>query len=161
MGIDDKEKDIGPLFRQINEGIRRNMDCRMQDMNLTTAQTHVLGYLRCRRDQGLVTTQKDLEEHLKVSHPTVVGIIKRLCEKEFVRTEQDRKDRRMKNLYLTDRENEVFDEMDRRRVYVETSLMEGFSDAEVAQLTGFLDRIINNIEKNGVGDSDKEGRITC
>ena len=147
--MESKNQDLGPLFRQINDGLKRLLDNRLQDMQLTSAQIHVLGYLRCRRDMGQVTTQKDLENHLKVSHPTVVGIIHRLEEKGFLYSEIDTADRRMKNLYLTEQENEVFDEMERRREVAEASMLAGFTPGEREEIYQLLNRIIRNLEVSG------------
>lgn len=141
--MEPMQSDIGPKFRRINDEIRKTADADMQNMQLTMEQSHVLGFLRFRMDKK--TSQKDIEEHLHVTHPTVNGLLKRLEEKGFIRMERDKADRRVKNVYLTGKENELFEEMQRKREKIEGRILAGFQEEEAERLREYLDRIIENL----------------
>lgn len=143
-----EQSDIGPRFRRINDGIRRTADADMQSMQLTIAQSHVLWFLRF---MGRKVSQKDIEEHLHVTHPTVIGLLKRLEEKDFIRMERDETDRRMKNVYLTEKADALFEEMQQKREHIERQILEGFEAEEAERLREYLDRIIVNL---GAEDAD-------
>ena len=52
-------------------------------------------------------TMSQLKDELHVSAPTVTGIVDRLVRVSYVRREEDTKDRRVKNVYLTERGKDI------------------------------------------------------
>lgn len=53
--------------------------------------------------KGEETAVKDIEKFMQLTHPTVLGIIARLCAKGYVKTEISTEDRRKRLVSLTDR----------------------------------------------------------
>lgn len=113
------------------------------DCPVTAAQARVVMYLK--KQGKRVVSQHELEEYLGVSHATIRGLVQRLEEKGYVRTEFDAKDGRVKNVYLTDecdrykeRMHELVEELDAR-------LLRGLSTAEQTELTRMLEHIYENI----------------
>lgn len=94
-----------------------------------------------------MATMKNLEKILKVAQPTVVGVVARLQQKGFVRTEENPRDRRVKLVHLTEdgrakcREADAF--MDRDQDW----LLRGFTEQEKQQFYQYLKRVEQNVQK--------------
>ena len=69
--------DTGVYFKLINDKLRTKADADLRAHGLTMTQSRVLRFLS---DSGGEATQKEIEDFLSVSHPTVVGIVSRLRE---------------------------------------------------------------------------------
>lgn len=138
-----ESESVGFLIKIIHDCIEKNANHNLKNFGLTLTQTRVLMFLRKRGE--LKTSQRDIEDYLKVSHPTVVGIIQRLESKGFIKCVTDPGDKRMKNICLTSKENEFLLEMERSKQEVERTLLKNFSEKETNQLKSMLKRAYNNI----------------
>ena len=90
---------LGVLIKHIQIQISKSLNHRLEQMNLTGSQAHVLVFLMHRTGQR--TTLRDLEEYLHQSHVTVTGLVQRLVQKGFVTAQVDETDRRCRLLTLT------------------------------------------------------------
>ena len=135
-------QELGPLLKQINDRMQAAADEGMAKRDLTLAQARVLGFLK---RSGGQATQKDIEVHLAVSHPTVVGIVARMEKKGFIVCHPDSTDRRNKIVCLTQKAVEISDQIKVGIANAEAWLLRGFSDDETAQLKYLLERLLSNI----------------
>ena len=136
--------DIGFLFKVIQENADRHANQLFKPVDLTSSQVRVLKYLRERSTEP--TTQKDLEQYLQVTHPTVVGIVQRLEQKEFIRTEFDGSDKRKKYIYRTDKEEELYERLKNSHEAYEHLLTKGMTQEQVEQLHGLLELVYENVK---------------
>ena len=136
--------DIGFLFKVIQENADRHANQLFKPVDLTSSQVRVLKYLRQRGD--IPTTQKDLEQYLQVTHPTVVGIVQRLEQKGFIRTEFDGSDKRKKYIYRTDKEEELYEQLKNSHEAYEHLLTKGMTREQVEQLHGLLEMVYENVK---------------
>lgn len=136
--------DIGYLLKVIQEHTERHANQIFKPVDLTSSQVRVLKYLRER--SGERTTQKELQQYLRVSHPTVVGIVQRLEHKGFVRAEFDGEDKRNKYLYLTEKEAELFEQMKVSHENLEHLLTRGMSVEQIEALKGLLTMVYENVK---------------
>ena len=91
---------IGYLLARIHSNMDRRANNNLKASGMTFSQMRLMHFLF---KQGEATpSQKDIEDFLQVSHPTVVGLIQRLEAKELVRSGFDSQDRRVKSVYLTE-----------------------------------------------------------
>ena len=111
-------------------------------MRITAPQCQLLMYLDSR--DGEPVSQRELEQHLGVSHTTVKGLLQRLEEKGYVRTAFDSDDGRVKHAYLTDEFQRMKAQTEGALRAFENQLVSGFSDAELKQLQSMLERIYHN-----------------
>ena len=88
------------LIKQINDGIEKKANNAMRDRGMTLIQMAVLIELDNSEDN--VQPLKWLEHKFKVAQPTMLGIVKRLEQKELVETFVCSEDRRMKMVRMTD-----------------------------------------------------------
>ena len=137
------ERDIGYFIKTINDKIKIKADADLKTHNLTMSQSYVLTYLAKR---GGLATQKEIEDFLQVSHPTVVGIVNRLEDKELVNSWMDERDRRNKNVRITEKARRLVDDMTRTIKLQESRMLASFSPEEKKQLADMLRRIYHNLE---------------
>ena len=136
--------DIGYLLKVIQEHTERHANQIFKPVDLTSSQVRVLKFLRGRG--GERATQKELQQYLQVSHPTVVGIVQRLEHKGFVRTEFDGEDKRNKYLYLTKREEELFEQMKASHDKMEHLLTRGMTGEQIEELKALLTLVYENVK---------------
>ena len=121
--------------------LQRTLD--LEDMELTSSQGLVLGFLARRREQTV--SPGDIGKHFGLSHPTVTGILQRLEAKGFVAYAPDPADRRKKRVFATERALDCFARIQERFLETEARLTAGMTETEQAQLLALLDRVIENM----------------
>lgn len=137
-----KNEDIGFLIKQISDRIKARIDAGMKSSDLTYSQFHVLAYIA---HNNRSVTQKDLEDFLGVSHPTVVGLVTRLSAKGFVETATDKSDRRVKRISMTDKALRLGECMQLEHEKSEEKLQAGLSEEEVSELKRMLKVVYSNL----------------
>lgn len=114
----------------------------LTQMDLTAAQGHILGYLAHRQTPPC---SRDIEEALRLSHPTVSGLLSRLEKKGFLEFRPDESDRRCKRIYLSQKGLQCHERIRQTILQTENQLVQGFSDAQQQQFSTLLDRAIANM----------------
>ncbi len=143
--VQTEERDIGFLFKQINIQIKKGIDKALLEYDLTTSQSRVLFFIHFRGENK--TSMKDIEEHMKVTHPTVIGIVKRLEEKGFVTTASDPEDRRVKLVAITQKTTKMIKKLDQGRRKMDEKLLKGFTEQESKELRRMLSMIEDNLRE--------------
>lgn len=113
------------------------------DCPVTAAQARVVMYLK--RQEPRVVSQHELEKYLGVSHSTIRGLVQRLEEKGYVRSEFDARDGRVKNVYLTDACERYRKRMHENLAALDALLLRGLSEKEQADMIRMLEHIYDNI----------------
>ncbi|MBP2651725.1 MAG: hypothetical protein H6Q74_2550 [Firmicutes bacterium] len=137
-------KNIDLMLKLICESIEKTSNQQLKRFDLTLSQGRILGYLHERK--GLKTSQKDIEEYFAVTHPTVIGILHRLESKGFITSEFDAEDKRIKNIYLTEKEAPIYLIMSEFRQQVEQKMLRKLTDAQIKELQYLLNIIYNSIQ---------------
>jgi len=114
----------------------------LEEMDLTSAQGHIMGFLGHRKDPPC---PRDIEEDFHLSHPTVSGLLSRLEKKGFIELRPDEQDRRCKRIYVLPKGRECQETMHQTIRNIENQLVAGFSDEEARLFEQFLDRAISNM----------------
>ena len=135
-------QDIGYLLKHINNRIKERMDAEMKDCNLTFQQAHVLWTLE---KNGGTMTQKEIEERLSVSHPTIVGIITRMENNGFVKTYLSQADRRIKIVELTAQAHLFREKVDRLGKQLREDLERDISEEDRNKLLLLLNQMYENL----------------
>lgn len=138
------DKDIGHLFKAINEKMRVRFDSQLKKNDLTFSQSQVLFFIN---NNGGSVTQKQIAEFLEVSHPTVAGLISRLEKNGYISCHADESDKRNKIVSQTKKARDFSGEMCRSKDEGEEKMLEGLDDKERAELRRYLETIYNNIKK--------------
>ncbi len=85
--------------------------------------------------------QKDICDYLRLKHSTVIGILKRLEEKELI----IKKTNYRSEISITEKGKEIIDSAGIEKGFVEKKILKGFSKEEIEILSKLLDRMYSNI----------------
>ena len=140
-----KNRDIGYLIKAINDKLKVRADAELKDCDLTLSQSRVLAFLNSCGGQA---TQKEIEDFMEVSHPTVVGIVTRMEQKGHVVSWIDPKDRRNKIVQITEQSAAIGRDMQRRVAANEKRMLESLSEEDIETLTGWLTTIYDNLSRD-------------
>ena len=136
----EEDLDVGFLLKRITTAIGHNADQGFKPVTLS--QMRVIMYIA--RSPGQRCCQKDIEARFGVSHPTVVGLLKRLEAKGLVATNMSATDKRRKEVFLTAAGNALLDEAMKHRVSMEKQLRKGLTEEDLRQLRRLLTQIYQN-----------------
>ena len=134
---------IGFAFKQINNVYEKELSSRLRKLGITASQCAVLDYLFVSSKDEV--TQRDIEKALSLKNPTVTGLLKRLDEKGFILIVPSNKDKRCKNIYLTEKAYDIRRLMEADRKKLDKLLTLGMNKREVAALEKMLSRVLYNI----------------
>lgn len=133
---------IGYQFKLISDKLKVHADADLKNQGLTLAQSRVLTFLN---EQDGIATQKEIEDYLQVSHPTVVGLVSRMEQNELVETWFDPENRRNKMVRLTEKSKKIGENMDEVTEQHDKALLNGLSEQEQAELNRVLNIILKNL----------------
>lgn len=138
-----ERRTIGFLFKQVNNLYEKELNNRLRELGITSSQCEVLDFLlQSSKDQ---VTQRDVERALNLKNPTVTGLLKRLDEKGFILSVPSGKDRRCKNIYLTEKAYDIQKRMETERKKIDKMLTLGMTKKETEALYKMLNRVIYNM----------------
>lgn len=138
-----KKQFVGPMMKKISEEIERQVNEEIKDYNLTLTQAKVVGLLSECEDK--MTTQKELEDFLQVSHPTTVIIVKSMVSKHMLETFLDEQDRRMKKVKLIWGNEEIYEKLADNADHIEDKLLNGFTEKEKESFLYFMKKAYQNV----------------
>ncbi len=95
-------------------------------------------------------TQKELSESTYKDQPNITRSIDRLEQKELLRRVPNASDRRIVNLYPTEKARMLVDEIAPISAGHNEALTEGFSEHERAMLLALLQKVYNNLETRNI-----------
>ena len=138
-----ERKTIGFLFKQINNVYEKEFNNRLKRLGITSSQCEVLDFLlQSSKDE---VTHRDIERALNLKNPTVTGLLKRLDEKGFILSVPSGKDKRCKNIYLTEKAYDIQRRMEMERKKLDKMLTLGMTKKEIDALYKMLNRVLYNI----------------
>lgn len=139
-----RNEDIGFLIKLIGDAIETRANQKLKHYDMTLSQGRILAYLYSR--DGMKTSQKDMEDYFQVTHPTIIGILKRLESKGFITSEFDTIDKRIKNIYLTDKEKKRTKKASLFQHEMEETLLAGMDHEQIGELKSKLYKVLLNLE---------------
>lgn len=134
--------DIGHLIKILSERLRARGDEHLKKYDLTTVQMHVMWFVHMH--DGAVS-QKEIEQFLQVSHPTVTGLISRMEKKGFLTSGINPQDKRSRLIRTTEKSNRVRDGAIRHKAEMERTIRQGLSAEEISELQRMLLVIYRNL----------------
>ncbi len=136
-------EDFGRKFKRIDQLFKIRMNKELENLDLTLAQMHVLSYLE--QHDGEKITQKQLSDDFQVKHSTMAGILQRMKEKGLVRISVDNDNKRYRNITRTEETDKIKTALNEHKNSTEKILLQGFTKTEIKNLSGYLERIYNNL----------------
>ena len=138
-----ERRTIGFLFKQINNVYEKEFNNRLRSLGITSSQCEVLDFL-LRSGQEEVN-QRDIEKALNLGNPTVTGLLKRLDEKGYIMVLPSERDKRCKNIYLTEKAYDIQRKMEANRKKIDKKFTLGMNKKEKAALERMLEKVLYNI----------------
>ncbi|MGM9604278.1 MAG: MarR family winged helix-turn-helix transcriptional regulator [Faecousia sp.] len=132
----------GHMVRVLHCAVSQSMTEALGEMELTSAQGHIMGYLARRKQPACA---KDIEAEFHLSHPTVSGLLSRLERKDFIEFRPDEKDRRCKRICILPKGQDCNDRILKTILENEERIVRDFSQEEKAQFADFLTRAVCNM----------------
>ena len=140
---DKSHESISFKFKLIHEAFANMFNNQLREDDMTFSQLMVISILWERRDQKV--TQKDISEALHIKHPTTIGLLKRLEEKEMVKIVVDPDNRKYRNIAITKKGEQFIEKNKERRNQMNDLLTHGMDEQEIDMLRNLLDKIIDNM----------------
>lgn len=146
-------KHFGHLIRILGRSIAHSVTGAMAQMDLTSAQGRIMGYL-ARRDSP--PCARDIEEEFNLSHATVSGLLSRLERKGFIEFLPDARDKRCKRIHILPKGTDCNERIYRTIQENERLIVRGFSRQEREQFADLLTRAAENLRCETPLHFDKE-----
>ena len=96
----------------LNTAIERILNKEMAELGITYTQATVIGFLN--RNKDVEICQRNIEENLGLTHPTVSSILARLEEKKIIDTQQLESDKRFKRVFLSKKSIEMYKQIEEK-----------------------------------------------
>ena len=134
---------LGFKIKQINNIYEKEFNSLLKKLGLTSSQCAVLDFLF--NSSADAVNQRDVEKALSLKNPTVTGILKRMEENGFVFMAPSVKDKRCKNIYLTEKAYAVQKKMVADRKKIDKKLTLGMNKKEIEGFHRLLDKVLYSI----------------
>ena len=141
---EEKDKLCFMRFKQIDNALANNFNIEMKELDLTKTQTDVIRFLNDNSDKK--NTQRDIELGLKLSNPTISGILNRMEEKGFVKRVVDESNKKCKIIELTHKSHETLIQIKSKAILIETRMSEGMTMDEKILFNRLMDLVLYNLE---------------
>lgn len=142
-----RDREHEPLsfkFRLIHESFACMINRHLKEEDMTFSQMILIFYLWENRDRKI--TQKDITEAMHIKHPTTIGLLKRLEEKEMLKVVVDPDNRKYRNIALTEKGVAFVEKDSNRKRHTEEDMVKGMSSKEIKQLRDLLDKVYDNMQ---------------
>ena len=143
------ETNIAPglRFAILDPEFKMRLAERANKMDLTVSQLRVLGELSRLESEGVEEiNQKNLENSLMVTHPTMTGIIKRLEKKKAVICTPSKLDRRYKKICCAPEYLHIHEELREMDWEIFRELCKGIPQEQVELFLALSEKMLSNIE---------------
>lgn len=131
--------------RKINIRLEREANRAMVQKGLTGIQAQLLLYILDHSEQGTSLTQ--IHHRFGYSMAALSGLVKRLREKDYVRTEPCAQDDRKKLLFGTEKGAQVREFLDGAILQAQDWLYDGFTQEELATLERLQKKMLYNLSQ--------------
>jgi len=131
------EKSMGFLLVRAARGMKRALDNELLEIGVTASQHAVLSALA--QKDGLSLTQ--IARKIFLDNPATTGLVDRLERDGLVERHRISSDRRVINIYLTDKGKSILKTIDKIATNLDRNIMSVLSKSEVSELKNFLNRI--------------------
>ncbi len=130
-------------MRKIHDLVVQRANVNLKCYDLTVSQMLLLCY--CLNFGKDFVYQRELERYFDLSHVTVIGLLKRLSENNYVKIEVSETDRRQRKVFLTERAHSIAADIAHQIAEFEQMLTDTLSEAEIQSMQRYLDIVYHNL----------------
>lgn len=138
------DTDILMQIRHLGKCLRKDFDNKLAKHGLTCTQGRVLFYINGCYSEGKELHQSDLEAQFHLTKSSISELLSRMIKNNLINKV------RIKNCYSlipTECGSSIVNEILSGRRQVIEKLFTGFNQEEINKVTEYLERMINNVEK--------------
>lgn len=145
--MNNNSDNIGYLLNKASRTLKWNLNRKLEEHNITSAQWAVLKDLHMNEAFGNIqnATPASIAERLNMDRPTMSGVITRLLKNEWIESMQNPEDRRSQLIKLTYKTREIIHNFEDIADLIITKAMSGFTEDETEDFKKYLLRIIDNL----------------
>ena len=129
---------IGYLIKQVFLMNQARLNTIFAEFDLTASQTFTRIYLFKAHERGEQVHQKDIEDAMDISNPSVTGILNRLEHKGLIHRVASTKDARVKNIVVSEQALELDKILREKFKENEEELVTALNDEEIACMQSCL-----------------------
>lgn len=148
MTIIESENTIGPRIKMLNTLVEKELNNALANLDTPLTGTQMAVMMTINDTQGKVITQKDMEQNLRLSHPTIRGVIKRLVAMNLISTSKLANDQRQIVLNMTSTGTKLVtdnrDKITQSVQNVEVKMVAGLSIETQQLILQTLNKMISN-----------------
>lgn len=134
-------------FSLLDRTYKQIINSQIKKYDLTIIQYKVLSEIyRLECSQALNICSCMLQKIVHVSQPTLTGIIKRLENKGFIKTEQSKEDLRYKVIGCTSRSVDIIKKIKKEERRILSELYKGIDDLEIETVLKVSNNLLENIK---------------
>lgn len=131
------EESTGFLVVRTARTMKKALDAKLSEFGLTTSQHTVLSALA--KEDGL--SLSEVGKRVFLDKPAITGLADRLEKDNFVERRRTSKDRRVIQLFLTEKGSSLLQELDELAAMVDHKLVESLSKPDLEKFRSTLNRI--------------------
>ena len=135
------DKSLGFTVSRTARSIKRALDAKLAEYNLTASQYVVMS--RLFEEEGI--KHNELGVRLNMDNPTITGIVDRMERDGLLQRRRDKSDRRVVRLYLTDVGKELIQEIEHFARETDEEAWSGISATQRKETLKNLDIIWKNL----------------
>ncbi|HUD45147.1 MAG TPA: MarR family transcriptional regulator [Patescibacteria group bacterium] len=127
------------LFRLMKDDMGKNLT-----MQISNIQMHALMFLKNKQPVQM----SEIAEYFGVEKPTATSLLDKLVDLKFVKRKQDKKDRRVVHIVLTENGEKILEEAIKERNRKFSLMLSYLSQNDQKNLLKILKQLIANIEES-------------
>ncbi|WP_300720952.1 MarR family winged helix-turn-helix transcriptional regulator [uncultured Brachyspira sp.] len=135
---------IGKLIKELHTALDNRFNRFLDKHKLTSSQMDILMFLY--HNEEKVINQRDIENFLGLSNPTITGTLYRLEKKGFIKRKVSLDDKRYKEIYLTAKSKKlkeiVFEDIRKNN----EAMFYNMSSEEKETLVNIIKKLLYNIQ---------------
>lgn len=139
-------RQCGLLIHQIHNTLEKNGNNQLKKKGLTFSQMNVL--IQLIHTSGEKLSFKELEKRLALAQSTTVGLISRLEQKGLVSVSEDKEDKRMKFVEITDLGITYCKDAEAEMEQTESNLLAALTEKEKYTFYSLLEKVNAALVKN-------------
>lgn len=152
--LETKHK-ISIAIKNIHLLFEKKLNNKIAEENITVSQSMTMFFLKTHTSDEI--NPIDLERQFGLSRPTITGILKRLEAKGFICFCESKKDRRYKQIKLTQNGFKCLERVDGTLTDMGETLCSGFSEEEIEAVYEYLLRMAQNLNSKGILRKERLG----
>ena len=155
-------EDIGMKVRRLDNTLRRLAESSpviKQVPNMTMVNGWLVVLLDQLEREGKTVCQHNLEDELGITRSAISRNLKLMEQKDLITQKPVEGDARLKRLELTDKARGLAKELEDEGKATEKMLLKGFTKEEKETLSGYIDRMMSNLEAAAAELNEQGGDV--